>query len=204
MLFEDRIEAGKKLANLIPKLDNPLILAIPRGGVEIGKIMSRALGIPMDICIARKLGAPGNPELAIGAVTSQGSVFLDQEMISGLGVDENYLLDVITREREEAVRREKTFRSRPLSISGKDLIIVDDGIATGATIKAIIEQVKNQAKSITLAVPVIPKEIIPDLKSRVNNIIYISAPDKFYAVGQYYRDFPQLTDEDIIRLLGES
>ena len=204
MLFEDRIEAGKKLANLIPKLDNPLILAIPRGGVEIGKIMSRALGIPMDICIARKLGAPGNPELAIGAVTSQGLVFIDQEMINGLGVDKNYLLDVIIREREEAVRREKTFRSRPLSISGKDLIIVDDGIATGATIKAIIEQVKNQAKSITLAVPVIPKEIIPDLKSRVNNIIYISAPDKFYAVGQYYRDFPQLTDEDIIRLLGES
>lgn len=204
MLFEDRIDAGKKLTNLIPKLDNPLILAIPRGGVEIGKIMSRALGIPMDICIARKLGAPGNPELAIGAVTSQGSVFIDQEMINGLGVDKNYLLDVIIREREEAVRREKTFRSRPLSISGKDLIIVDDGIATGATIKAIIEQVKNQAKSITLAVPVIPKEIIPDLKSRVNNIIYISAPDKFYAVGQYYRDFPQLTDEDIIRLLGES
>src|SRR3989338_3568994 len=203
MILGDRFEAGIKLADKIKPQKPMLILAIPRGGVQVGVSLAKKLNVPLDVIVARKLGAPHNPELAIGAVTSEGKIYLDQKLIKELNVDSNYIDSVVEQEKDEAKRREHIFRGRrkKLSLEGKNVIVVDDGIATGATTRAIIEQITGQAKTLTLAVPVLPKELVADFESKVTKLVYLDAPKNFYAVGLHYKNFPQVSDEEVIALL---
>ncbi len=210
-MFENRKEAGKRLAEKIlryleiKKLRGKIVvLAIPRGGVVIGKIISRVLNCPLDVLITRKIGAPGNPELAVGAVGPLGIRVVDWELAKKVGADQNYLKAQIENLKKEIKEREEKFRKgKPeLKIAGKNVILTDDGIATGATIEAAIAWLKSQkAKRIILAVPVAPPEVIEKLRPLVDGLIVLEEPEFFAAVGQFYYDFPQVSDEEVVKLL---
>lgn len=204
MVFKDRVEAGKKLVVKLKKYKNPIVLSIPRGGVVIGNEIAKKLKCPHDIIIARKLGAPGNPELAIGAVTAEGDLYLDEVLIEKIGADHKYILGEQERQMEEAERRESAYRSgrKKASTRGKTVILVDDGLATGATMKAAARSVKRSgAKKIVVAVPVAPKEAVERYTELGIDIVVIDTPESFWAIGQFYEDFPQVSDKEVIELL---
>jgi len=208
-LFNDRREAGEILAERIekPRLGNPVVLVIPRGGVVVGYEVARRLRAPLDVIVPRKIGAPGNPELAIGAVAEDGTLILDSNLIDYLEVEKKYIEEEKERQVREIKRRLNVYRreSPRLEIEGRDVIIVDDGIATGATISAAIASVKRRKPaSLTLAVPVAPPSAIEKLRGKVDHIICVSMPKPFFAIGQFYRDFRQTTDEEVVRLLEKN
>jgi len=208
-LFSDRKEAGEILAEKLEKLrlENPVVLAIPRGGVVVGYEVARKLKAPLDVIVPRKLGAPGNPELAIGAVAEDGTIILDSSLIDYLEVDEEYIKKEKERQVKEIKRRLNVYRGRfsRLEIERRDVVIVDDGIATGATIRAAIASVrKRKPASLTLAVPVAPPSTIEKLREEVDRIVCVSTPEPFFAIGQFYTDFRQTTDEEVIRLLEKN
>lgn len=202
-MFYDRADAGNQLAKELEKYQgnkNALILAVPRGGVIIGKIISDKLNLPLDIVITRKISAPGNPEYAIGAVAEQGEPILNEEIIGTMGITPDYLDQEISHKQEEIRHRLKLYRSdRPnLSIKDKTIIIVDDGVATGYSILATIQYLRNQhPKKIVLAIPVIPRDTLSAIKQKVDHLIYLEAPEVFSAVGQFYENFSQVTDEEV-------
>jgi putative phosphoribosyl transferase len=204
--FRDRIDAGKRLAAALTDFSSKdaVVLAIPRGGVVVGYEIAAALNLPLDVIIPHKLGAPDNPELAIGAVAEDGSAVLDKQLIAYLSVDNRYIEEEKQRQREEIERRLKVYRQGMTlrELKGKDVIVVDDGIATGSTMKAALLSVKNQgAKSITVAIPVGPPSTIDELKKLADRVICLSTPEFFQAIGQFYDDFSQTTDEEVIELL---
>ena len=204
MYFKNRIEAGKKLAEKLKKYKNPIVLSIPRGGVVIGYEISKKLKCPHDIIIARKLGAPQNPELAIGAVTTEGDLFLDETLIEKMGVDHKYILGEQERQMKEAERREHAYRKgrRKVKIKENIVIIVDDGLATGATMEAAVRSVKRDgAKKIIIAVPVAPEDAVERYTKLGIDIVSLHTPVSFWAIGQFYSDFPQVSDEEVIELL---
>ncbi|RJS83272.1 phosphoribosyltransferase [Candidatus Bathyarchaeota archaeon] len=208
-MFSDRKEAGEILAEKLEKLrlENPVVLAIPRGGVVVGYEVARKLKAPLDVIVPRKLGAPGNPELAIGAVAEDGTIILDSSLIDYLEVDEEYIKKEKERQVKEIKRRLNVYRGRfsRLEIERRDVVIVDDGIATGATIRAAIASVrKRKPASLTLAVPVAPPSTIEKLREEVDRIVCVSTPEPFFAIGQFYTDFRQTTDEEVIRLLEKN
>ena len=206
-MFKDRVEAGKKLAKKLSGLKNPVCLAIPRGGVVIGLEVAKSLECPMDIVVARKLGAPGNPELAIGAVTAEGDLVLDDALIERIEVSHDYILEKQEEQIKEAERREKTYRSgrKALSLRGKTAILVDDGLATGATMEAAVRSVRRKkAVKVIIAVPVAPLETVARLKKSVDEVVVLAAPESFWAIGQFYEHFPQVSDEEVIEILTES
>ena len=208
-MFSDRKEAGEILAEKLEKLrlENPVVLAIPRGGVVVGYEVARKLKAPLDVIVPRKLGAPGNPELAIGAVAEDGAIILDSSLIDYLEVDEEYIKKEKERQVKEIKRRLNVYRGRfsRLEIERRDVVIVDDGIATGATIRAAIASVrKRKPASLTLAVPVAPPSTIEKLREEVDRIVCVSTPEPFFAIGQFYTDFRQTTDEEVIRLLEKN
>ncbi|MCD6530319.1 phosphoribosyltransferase [Candidatus Bathyarchaeota archaeon] len=208
-MFSDRREAGEILAENLArlKLKSPVVLAIPRGGVVVGYVVARRLKAPLDVIVPRKLGAPGNPELAIGAVAEDGTVILDSSLIDYLGVDEEYIEEERKRQVEEIKRRLSVYRKRfsRLDVEGRDVIIVDDGIATGATVRAAIASVRGRRpSSLTLAVPVAPPSTIEKLKMEVDHVVCVSTPEPFFAIGQFYRDFRQTTDEEVVLLLEKN
>ena len=205
-MFSDRKEAGEILAEKLKKLrlENPVVLAIPRGGVVVGYEVARKLKAPLDVIVPRKLGAPGNPELAIGAVAEDSTIILDSSLIDYLEVDEEYIKKEKERQVKEIKRRLNVYRGRfsRLEIERRDVVIVDDGIATGATIRAAIASVrKRKPASLTLAVPVAPPSTIEKLREEVDRIVCVSTPEPFFAIGRFYTDFRQTTDEEVIRLL---
>lgn len=208
-MFRDRMDAGKQLARLLDDRDveADIVLAIPRGGLPVGRVVADALGVPLDIIAARKIGAPGNPELAIGAVASDGSVWLNDRLIDQIGVDDSYIDEGIDRERENAqakVDRYRKGRQEP-EIAGKKVLIVDDGVATGATTTACIRQVKNAgADRVILGIPVGPPDSIERLGSEVDEVLCVETPPHFGAVGQFYETFTQVTDEEAIDYLEPS
>ena len=208
-MFRDRMDAGKQLARLLDDRDveADIVLAIPRGGLPVGRAVADALGVPLDIIAARKIGAPGNPELAIGAVASDGSVWLNDRLIDQIGVDDSYIDEGIDRERENAqakVDRYRKGRQEP-EIAGKKVLIVDDGVATGATTTACIRQVKNAgADRVILGIPVGPPDSIERLGSEVDEVVCVETPPHFGAVGQFYETFTQVTDEEAIDYLEPS
>lgn len=208
-MFRDRMDAGKQLARLLDDRDveADIVLAIPRGGLPVGRAVADALGVPLDIIAARKIGAPGNPELAIGAVASDGSVWLNDRLIDQIGVDDSYIDEGIDRERENAqakVDRYRKGRQEP-EIAGKKVLIVDDGVATGATTTACIRQVKNAgADRVILGIPVGPPDSIERLGSEVDEVLCVETPPHFGAVGQFYETFTQVTDEEAIDYLEPS
>lgn len=208
-MFSDRKEAGEILAEKLKKLrlENPVVLAIPRGGVVVGYEVARKLKAPLDVIVPRKLGAPGNPELAIGAVAEDSTIILDSSLIDYLEVDEEYIKKEKERQVKEIKRRLNVYRGRfsRLEIERRDVVIVDDGIATGATIRAAIASVrKRKPASLTLAVPVAPPSTIEKLREEVDRIVCVSTPEPFFAIGQFYTDFRQTTDEEVIRLLEKN
>src|SRR3989344_2720299 len=207
MIFKDRLEAGELLAKKLRKYKgkDTLILAIPREGVVVGSVVAKELECPLDLIIIRKLGAPGNPELAIGATTSYGSLILDQELISKLKISSEYIKSEHRKQLLEAKRREKVFRvSSALKISGKNVILIDDGLATGSTVMAAITAIKQKLpKKIILAVPIAPKSTMKLIEPEVDILIVLDTPENFYAIGQFYQDFPQLSDDEVIGFLNE-
>ncbi len=207
MSFKDRFDAGQQLAKKVKKFEKPYVLAIPRGGVVIGIEISKKLKCPLDIIVARKMGAPGNPELAIGAVTADGDLFLDEQLVEQVGVRHEYILEEQEAQMKEAERREDVYRSgrEELSLKGKTAILVDDGLATGATMEAAVRSVKRcGAKKVVVAVPVAPQETVGRFKQLVDEVVVLSTPKSFWAIGQFYSDFPQVSDEEVVSILNEA
>jgi len=203
-VFRDRTDAGQQLADVLRErdLDADLVLAIPRGALPVARPVADALGVPLDIVVAKKMSAPENPEFAIGAAASDGSVYLADETIERVGVDSEY----IERERERAAEtaREKveTYRQgEPPEVTGKT-VVVDDGVATGATMTACLRQLQAQAADqLVVAVPVGSPRSLAELEADADEVIALDEPEGFRAVGQFYRKFGQVSDEEAIAYL---
>jgi predicted phosphoribosyltransferase len=205
-MFVDRTDAGERLAAVLEDrgVDADVVLAIPRGGLPVGRAVADALDAPLDVVAARKIGAPGNPELAVGAVAADGTVWLNDEYIADLGVGDDYVDGAIDRER--AAAREKVERYRgdrpPLDLRGKRVVVVDDGVATGATTIACLRQVRDAgAARVVLAVPVGPPDTLERLSGEADDVICVETPPQFGAVGQFYESFAQVSDEDAMTYL---
>lgn len=208
MIFKDREEAGRMLAKALReyKGQDVVVLAVPRGGVVVGYYVAKELGCPLDVVVPRKLGAPYQPELAIGAVAEDGTTVLNEELIESLDVPKSYIDRKIKEEIHEIKRRVSLYRSgKPaIPVENKIAILVDDGLATGATMKAAIRFVKKlNPKAIIVAVPVAPPETVENIKQEVDKVVCLSTPVPFYAIGQFYEQFDQVEDEEVIRLLSE-
>ena len=205
--FADRAEAGRLLAAALRDLEGEVVvLAIPRGGVPVAAEIARRHGWPLDVVIPRKVGAPGNPELGLGAI-APGVRVLDERIIGRLGVPPEYLEHEIERQEAEIRRRAAVYRRGrpPVDVAGKTAVIVDDGVATGGTAAAALRWARAQgAEAAVLAVPVGAPESLRRLAPEADRIVALAAPDRFYAVGQWYRDFDQTSDDEVIRLLEES
>lgn len=207
MIFQNRVEAGKKLVSRLSgykATKNLIVLGIPRGGVVTGKRLSKSLHCPLDVIVTKKIGAPGNPELAIGAVGAIGEPVINEELATRVGADEKYLKSQISNLKSEVKRREKLFRKgKPaLDLKNKTVILTDDGVATGATMLAAIEVTRQQnPKKIVVAVPVIARDSLAKIEPLADEVVYLDAPELFFAVGQFYQEFPQVEDKEVVRLL---
>lgn len=206
-MFDDRTDAGEQLGAMLREegVDADLVLAIPRGGLPVGRAVADALDVPLDVVVAKKIGAPFNPELAIGAVAADGPVYHNEEFLSRFSIDEEEL-----EEREEAARaaaREKQDRYRagrePLDLAGKRVVIVDDGVATGATMTACVRAVREDAAEVVVAVPVGSPDTVAALRGEADAVHTLETPGDFRAVGQYYSDFAQVQDEEAMAELEE-
>ncbi len=202
MVYSDRVDAGRKLSKELAKYrgQDAIVLALPRGGVVVGAEIARALGLPLDVIITRKIGAPGNPEYAIGAVAENGQVQLNHEAVDVLGVDKEYLDAEIARQQAEIARRKALYRGgQPLaSLQGKTVILVDDGIATGFTALAAVAAARAERPAkLVLAVPVAPEESLAELRPKVDEFVCPEIPEFFFAIGAFYGDFRQVTDEEV-------
>jgi putative phosphoribosyl transferase len=207
-MFEDRAEAGHALARALEDLvgREVVLLAIPRGGVEVGAEISRAHGWPLDLVIPRKIGAPGNPELGLGAV-APGVRVLDERMLRTLGVSPDYLDREIAEQEEEIRRRAEAYRRGrpPVELQDRVAVVVDDGVATGGTAAAALRWARSQgAARVVLAVPVAPSEAVRRLLEECDEVVCLGTPEPFMAVGQWYRSFPQTSDDAVIALLDEA
>jgi putative phosphoribosyl transferase len=208
MVFGDRKEAGRHLAAELVKLDlhRPAVIALPRGGVPVGFEIAEALNAPLDVVLVRKIGAPGVPELAVGAIVDGGNIekVIDEQIVATLDVPQAYLDEEIARQAREIERRRKAYlKGRPpADLRDSTAIVVDDGIATGATMRAALLGIRRRAPSrLILAVPVAPPVTIERLRPEADQIICLSMPEIFYAIGQFYRDFHQVSDEEVVALL---
>jgi putative phosphoribosyl transferase len=205
--FKDRQQAGEILAPLLRKYqDNPdvIVLGLPRGGVVVANEIAKALLLPLDITCPRKIGAPHNPEYAIGAITETGEGVFDEEHIRSLGVSKKYITQEINHQKEIAQQRLSAYRGDrpPLNLKDKVVILVDDGLATGATMKAAIKSVSAQhAKKIVVAVPVAPESTYYEIEALVDEIICPFHPTDFYAVGQFYEYFGQTSDQEVVSIM---
>ncbi len=207
-LFRDRREAGQELAKALIDLSGTdvVVLGIPRGGVVIGAVIAQTLGAPLDVVIPRKVGAPGNPELGLGAV-AEGVEVLDERLTRMLGVDDEYVRSEVAAQAEEIRRRAAAYREGrpPAEVRGKTAVIVDDGIATGGTATAAVRWARNQgARRVVLAVPVAPAQAMGRLREEADEVRVLATPEPFYAVGQWYVDFPQVSDEEVEELLSSA
>lgn len=207
MLFTNRVEAGRRLAERLSdyRERDPVVLGLPRGGVPVAGVVAETLDAPLDAIVIRKLGAPLHPEYAIGAIGEEGVRIVDPRAMSLMNVSERDLAAVERTEREELTRRAERFRQgRPrLDLTGKFAIVVDDGIATGSTAQAACQAARKLgAAEIVLAVPVAPPDWIERLGPYADELIAVATPEPFYAVGQWYGDFAQTSDEEVIEWLN--
>ena len=208
MIFADRAEAGERLGEALRHLagSDPVVLAIPRGGVIVGEAVARTLDAPLDVVVPRKIGAPGNPELAIGAV-APGIRVLDQRMLGALGVSDAYLDREIAAQEAEIERRQTAYRQGrpPQRVEGRTAIVVDDGVATGSTSVAALRWARGQgAEQVVLAVPVAPPQSLDRLGAEVDELVVLETPRPFFAVGEWYRDFGQTSDAEVVDALARS
>ena len=205
MRFQDRSHAGRELAKLLTHYrdENPIVIALPRGGVVVGYEVARALGASLDIIVARKLGAPGWPEVGVGAI-APGVVLIDTQTVQMFGLSREKMKQVESHERAEMERRIRRYRGEDLmpDVQGRVVILVDDGIATGVTARAAIRALRQVGpKRIVLAVPVCARGTVTLLREEVDDFITIATPANFIAVSVWYQDFGQTTDEEVLALL---
>ena len=205
MIFKDRKDAGEQLAHKLKTLSiqDPLILAIPRGGIILGDVIAKKLNASLDIVISRKIGAPQNKELAIGALMQDGTFFPNSDLIQELHISEHYLREAIALESKEIERRLNLFRGKEkYALKDKTLILVDDGLATGATLFAAIKWVKTQhPKRIIVAIPVGPRDTLQKL-SELTEVLVLYIPPFFSAVGQFYQVFDQVEDDEVLKIMN--
>ena len=209
MLFQDRTDAGRRLAQKLMQYrdKSTVVLALPRGGVVVGYEIAVALGVPLDVIITHKIPAPGNPEYAIGAVAENGETQLNQDEIRLLGISSAYIQRETQRQLEEIERRKSLYRGdKPLPpVAGRTVIIVDDGVATGYTMMAAVKAVKAlRPRQIVVAVPVGPRETLDLLAEMADDVVVLDTPVPFFAVGVFYRNFEQTSDEDVRRTLDQA
>jgi len=207
--FADRAEAGRRLGEALAERgvggDGSVVLGIPRGGVVIGAEVARVLGRPLDVALAHKVGAPGNPELAIGAVGPDGSAVIDEDLAGRVGATDEWLASAIEREQHEVVDRQRRFRGDrpPLDVAGREAIVVDDGVATGSTAIAVGRWLAGAgARRRILAVPVAPPQTADRLAHAYDDVLTLATPAVFFAVGEFYVDFRQVTDVEVRQLLS--
>lgn len=217
MIFKNRQEAGRLLGKRLSggKLGggNTVVIGLLRGGVPVAYEVADILKSPLDVALVRKIGAPGREELAIGAVVDgkNPKVYLNESLLSRINISDEHINEYISKIKEiklkEIREREKIYRSEAgkIDVRGKTAIVVDDGIATGASIMAVIESLKEEKpKRIIIAVPVIPSDTLKEFAKIVNEVVTLSAPEEFYAVGEFYEDFSQTSDDEVLRLLKKS
>jgi putative phosphoribosyl transferase len=205
--FRDRRQAGRLLAGLLRRyVGRPdiLVLALPRGGVPVALEVASALGAPMDVFLVRKLGVPGHEELAMGAIASGGTEVVNSEVVRGFGIPDPIIRVVAQQELQELQRREREYRGvrPPPDVAGRTIILVDDGLATGSTMRAAIAAMKKQgAARIVVAVPVAAREASKELRTEADELVCAMTPDPFLAVGEWYEDFSQTSDAEVRELL---
>jgi putative phosphoribosyl transferase len=208
MVFRDRKEAGQRLAAALSEYANRpdvLVLALPRGGVPVAYEVARALNVPMDIFLVRKLGVPGREELAMGAIATGGVRVLNEDVVSYLRIPDDVIDDVSSKELRELERRERTYRGDrpPPDVRGKTVILIDDGLATGSTMRAAAAALRQQQPArIVVAVPVSAPQTCDEYRMGVDEIVCAVMPEPFQSVGQWYLDFSQTTDEEVSDLLN--
>ncbi|MEN9728082.1 MAG: hypothetical protein RL434_2448 [Pseudomonadota bacterium] len=203
-IFANRRAAGRALAEVMEPwagAQDTLILALPRGGVPVAHELALALGLPLDVFIVRKLGVPGQPEVAMGAVASGGACLLNRSLINWLDITPEALAEETATEQQELARRERVYRGqRPLAdCKGKTVILVDDGVATGASMRVAVSALRRAgAARIVVAIPVAPSDALAQLEEEADEVVCLSVPRIFGAIGQFYEDFTQVTDEEVI------
>jgi len=208
MIFRDRYDAGRQLAEQLGFLKdqpNVIVLGIPRGGVVVAAEVARALNAPLDVFLAHKLGAPFNPELAIGAVTSSGEIVLDDLLVHELGITREEIEQEAEHQHREIERRMRVYRPNrpPLDVQNKTVVLIDDGVATGSTVLASLRALRRQHPAkLILAIPVGPADTVHRLARECDQVIVLATPEPFWAVGRFYFQFGQTSDEEVIELLG--
>lgn len=207
MFFKDRKDGGQQLLSLLEKYKgqkNVVVLGLPRGGVITAFEVAKGLGVPLDIIVSRKIGAPGNPELAIGATTEEGAAVLNEGLLKTYDIPPAFVKEETRKETAEALRRIKTYRAGrpPLNLKGKVVILVDDGMATGYTMRAAIRAVRAQHPGkVVVAVPVSPQDTAAEIRSLSDELDVLHTPFLFGAVGLFYGSFDQTSDEEVIGLM---
>jgi len=210
MLFEDRFQAGRLLASKLGEFsrrNDVVVLALPRGGVPVGYEVAEALHAPLDVFVVRKLGTPGQEELAMGALASGGVTVLNREVIQALSIPQETIDAVVAREQPELERREREYRDgrAAVDVQARKVILVDDGLATGSSMRVAAKALrKESAAEIVVAVPVASPSTCAEFETEVDKIVCATTPEPFWAVGQWYRHFSQTTDEEVRELLARA
>lgn len=210
MILPDRHEAGRRLATKLQGYtgrDDVVVLGLPRGGVVVAFELANALGAPLDVYLVRKLGVPGHEELAMGAIASGGAAILNQDVIRAANVTEDDITAVAGREKKVLEQRERLYRghSEPIRLAGKTVVVVDDGLATGATMRTALRAIREQAPAqVIVAVPVAPPETCARLEVEADEVVCLSTPEPFFSIGSWYLDFTQTSDGEVMDLLKEA
>ena len=204
--FRDREDAGRRLVERLSRYgdENPVVFALPRGGVAVGCEFSLALGVPVEVCVARKLGAPGQPEFGIGAVAPGGVRILNEDVVRRLGIPDGYVERITEQETAEVEHRLRHFRGerQQPEVRGRTVVLVDDGLATGVTARAAVKALRRlEPRRLVLAAPVCAAQTAELLGPEVDELVCLEAPQDLGAIGFWYRDFSQTTDEEVIELL---
>ncbi len=208
--FRDRTDAGQRLAHALERYrdrEDVVVLALPRGGVPVGAEVAETLGAPLDVFVVRKIGVPGQPELAMGAIASGDVEVRNEDVLRHLNVSERAVRDVVERERAELERRERMYRHDrpPLDVAGKVVILVDDGLATGATMRAAVEALcRRDPAAVVVAVPTAAEDTCDVFRTLVDDVVCLETPEPFLGVGRWYVDFAQVSDADVANLLRRS
>ena len=205
-MFRDRRDAGEQLADALAgkSFEHPVVMALPRGGVPVGHEIARRLGAPLDVLIVRKLGVPWQPELGMGAIGEDGVRVLNEQLVERLGIDSSAVEAETEQEAAEADRRARRYRGErtPISVAGRDVVVVEDGIATGFTVRAAVEVLRHRgAQRVIVAAPVAPPDSVAGLRDIADEVVCLATPEHFMAIGQWYADFHQVSDEEVREFL---